>query len=462
MNVKNVLVAAVTTLAAVAARAEEPSVGAVAMAWDAAKAEATITYELSGSPAVVTLDVVDANGVSIGGNYIGAFVAGDVFRKVETDGLHEILWHPATGTFKLPADGVRAVVTAYPLDDTPDYMVVSAANLAADAADLVRYYPGEDFLPGGLHENREYKSTKIVMRKILAKDVAWTMGSSSVEESKFRDWTLPVNESNHVVRLTNNYYIAVFETTHGQHACLTGGSTPPSVDNSNFLVNWTDRPVEQAYYLNLRGATQWPDAPTSDSVLGLIRARTGIDFDLPSEAQWEFACRAGTGEGVWNTGVAYAATPAWYKEYSKDGNNKYNGTHWWLNAVIPGRSATTDGFVANGDNFTDVDRKTVGPEHGTAIVGSYPANAWGLYDMHGNVSEWTLDYYKVDISSLGGDVCSDSSSGRRVIRGGSYNSRGVTDCRSAARGFGQEYTASAKDFYVYENGYRLCCRNGLK
>lgn len=457
-----VLAATIAAVVSVSAWAAAPSIETVNMTWNESRTEATISYTLANAPAVVTLDIIDGSDASIGGAYIGASVSGDVFRKVATDGAHEILWHPSTGDFKLPAGGVRAVVTAYPLDDTPDYMVVSAANHPAGSADLVRYYPGEDFLPGGLHKNREYKSSKIVMRRIRAKDVEWTMGSSSVEESAFDKWTLPVNESNHVVRLTNDYYLAVFETTHGQHLCLTGGIAPSVVDSANFLVSWTDRPVEQAYYLNLRGATQWPDAPAEGSALGVIRSRTGIDFDLPGEAQWEFACRAGLGEGVWNTGAAYSAQYAYYKEYNASGNNTYNGFHWWVGASIPGRCSTTEGRIAVNDNFYDVARVSIGTTNGTAIVGSYPASAWGLYDMHGNVSELTLDFYKEDISALNGAVCSDSSSGNRVIRGGSIESRGVIDCRAAARSTVGYTGTDNGDRWAYTVGYRLCCRNGLK
>ena len=441
--------------------AEAPVVDSVGMSWDAASSEATITYTLSGAPAVVTLDIIDGQGKSIGGGYIGAAVEGDVFRRVETKDSYKIAWRPSTGSFQLPPDGVRAVVTAYPVDDTPDYMVVSLAKNAADANDLVRYYPGEDFLPGGLHQNREYKSTKIVMRKIVAKDVAWNMGSTEVEESKFNDWTLPADEASHPVMLTNIYYMAVFETTHGQHYCMTTGKRPAD-DGGNFLVSWTDRPVEQEYYYHLRGATQWPEAPTASTPLGLLRARTGIDFDLPSEAQWEYACRAGHGEGVWGNGVQYAARKAYLTEYRADGTFISGGkNYWWSGAVMPGRGMTMGAHIADGDKFTRVSPESADVTRGTAVVGSYAPNSWGLYDMHGNVFELTLDYYMEDISALNGGVCCDSASGLRVIRGGGIYSRGVIDCRCAARK-SQTYKGSSSDMYVYDRGYRLCCRNGLK
>ena len=461
----------VSTLAAFAATcsalcAADPEISAVSMSWDAAAREATITYALSGAPAVVTLDIVDGSGDSIGGQYIGASVDGDVFRKVAADGTHTIAWHPATGTDALPSGGVRAVVTAWPLDDTPPYMVVSLAKeAAADEADRIRYYPAEDFLPGGLLDNREYKSVKLVMRKVEAKDVEWQMGSSAEERAKVSGWTMPANETNHVVTLTNNYYLAVFETTHAQHVAITGGTKPPVADNSNFAVEWGDRPVEQAYYFDVRGNTQWPAAPAASSVLGKLRARTGLDFDLPSEAEWEYSCRAGHGEGVWGDGTAYAFSKRYVKHYNGAGANDWNGD-CWFQVTMPGRGIANGGLtdMNGGWSYQEVARATATRDAGTAVVGSYAPNSWGLYDMHGNVSEMTLDWYKDDISALNGAVCQDSSSGSRVLKGGSFRSygrNGDANCRAASR-IPQSYKSSTADMYVYENGYRLCCRGGLR
>ncbi len=100
-----------------------------------------------------------------------------------------------------------------------------------------------------------------------------------------------------------------------------------------------------------------------------MKARTGIYFDLPSEAQWEFAARAGHGSGYWGDGTAVknADTDANLGEL---GRYKNNG----------GGTATT---------------ATLEPSAGgTDIVGSHKPNDWGLYDMHGNVWEWCLDWYR--------------------------------------------------------------------
>ena len=134
----------------------------------------TISYTLSEAPAVVTLDIV-TNGVSIGGENI-QYVTGDVNRKVSGKESYTIKWRPDF-SWQGNLAAAQAVVTAWPLDNTPDYMVV---DLTASKTDNVRYYASTNFFPGGLMANRKYRTTSIVMRKILAKGVTWWMEATMV------------------------------------------------------------------------------------------------------------------------------------------------------------------------------------------------------------------------------------------------------------------------------------------
>lgn len=398
----------------------------------------TITYTLSEAPAVVTLDIV-TNGVSIGGANI-QYVIGDVNKKVSGKETYTITWRPDFSWQGNLADA-QAVVTAWPLDNTPDYMVV---DLTASKTDNVRYYASTNFLLGGLLANRRYRTTSVVMRKILAKGVTWKMGSGSSDPQR-----VEASEYQHEVTLTNNYYIGVFEVTQAQWALVQAGkgnATP-----SAFSLDWCRamRPVERVCYNEVRmndnattvhaDAQDWPSAPYSESFLGRLRDRTDVDFDLPSDAEWEYACRAEHGDGEWNNGVAYTS--------SNIGN------------AVPGRCATRqpDGtvFPATWSSSNASKYSSVSADYGTAICGSYAPNGWGLYDMHGNAGEWCLDWYTANLTGADGSVKSDSTSGTRARRSG-LGSDSAKYLRCAARG------GNKPDLRHQFIGLRLACRAGLK
>ena len=395
----------------------------------------TITYTLSGAPAVVTLDIkTNATGnvwESIGGENI-QYVTGDVNKKVSGKETYTITWRPDFSWQGNLADA-QAVVTAWPLDNTPDYMVV---DLLTAAGDNVRYYTETNFLPGGLLANRKYRTTYVVMRKILAKGVKWRMGSGDSDASRVSD-----NEYQHEVTLTNNYYIGVFEVTQAQWALVQSGkgnAKPAAFSLRNYRAM---RPVEQVCYNEIRmadnattahaDARDWPSPPYGASFLGRLRTKTQIDFDLPSDAEWEYACRAEHGDNEWNNGVGYTSST--------------------LGSTIPGRCSS------NGGSSTEVNYygASACPETvGTAICGSYAPSTWGLYDMHGNVGEWCLDWYQANLSGTDGSVVVVAGT-ERVRRSGLANDN-VLRLRSAARANNKP---NLRHQYI---GLRLACRAGLK
>ena len=438
--------------AASAAIAATPEVTSVTMAQDAQTREVTITYAMDNAPAVVTLDIqtnATVNGetvwASIGGEAV-CNATGDVWKKVDASG-GTIKWHPDLSwpDHRIPAGGARAVVTAWALDNTPDYLVV---NIMATSPTARRtYYPSVDFLPGSelgqkgaITNNPAYKRGYVVMRKIMAKDVVWNMGSVGEGGS---------NENLHEAQLTNNYYIGVFEFTQGQMQTLNNFYDVPGVSIAPyFTAERQGRPFDmnKMSYIGIRlcytdggigeAGREWPNEPDQHSFLKQLRTRTGVDFDLPSEAEWEFAARAGHGSGYWGDGSPISIADG------EDAN---------LNRMARYAKTVTV-------SSSEVTATTPPAEGGTAIVGSYAPNAWGLYDMYGNVAEFTLDAWSNDPSSLRGMVkkgTSNSTSQTRVYRGGSYASN-ASGCRPASRG-SQAQTVKGKGY-----GFRVTCRAGLK
>ena len=248
---------------------------------------------------------------------------------------------------------------------------------------------------GGWSE--EYKTTKLALRRI--EPGTFAMGSPEDELGRRND------ETQHEVTLTRPFYIGIFEITQKQYQLITGGN--PSVTE----YRGDAKPVDNVSYNDIRGAqkgAQWPANNEVDefSFFGKLRARTKLDFDLPTEAQWEFACRAGTTTAL------------------NDGNNLAD--------------------IEKDDNLNKLGRYSYngGEDDGTAVVGSYLPNAWGLYDMHGNVSEWCLDWWD-DGESGSSDPVTDpvgpAEGYLRLLRGGSFcDSAG--ECRSAYRfDYGKPY-----------------------
>lgn len=234
----------------------------------------------------------------------------------------------------------------------------------------------------------EYKTTKLVLRRIEA------------GEDPLKRYTI-----------TKPFYIGVFEVTVAQWNLVMSNSAATDA-----------RAKGGVSYNAIRGATigsGWPSSAEVDDAcfLGVLRKKAGFDFDLPTEAQWEYACRAGTTSSYNNGGDAESdmKTLGRYSGNSNDGRGGYSGV---------------------------------------TSVGSYAPNAWGLYDMHGNVGEWCLDWYGSTSSVLiGSDPKGVESGFYRVMRGGGCNTY-ASGCLSSYR-----YPPSSNS--ESSNGFRLSCSAGL-
>ena len=278
-----------------------------------------------------------------------------------------------------------------------DYMVIDLSWGPAASSYTVSYL--RDVPPGGWTE--EHKTTKLVMRKISAG--TFTMGSPDGELGRGSD------ETQHQVTLTKNFYIGVFEVTQKQWE-LVMGTWPSYFTNATYRDS---RPVEQVSYYDIREnpdnsaiSPNWPDSAQvyADSFIGKLRAKTGLrTLDMPTESQWEYACRAGTTTAL-NSGKNLTDTV--------DCTNMSDVGRYWYN----GGSGYSQGCA---------------PSAGTAAVGSYLPNQWGLYDMHGNVWEWCLDWHETYPGTVT-DPEGEALGSDRVKRGGSWCYFAM-HCRSAYR-----------------------------
>lgn len=245
----------------------------------------------------------------------------------------------------------------------------------------------------------EYKTTSLVLRHIPAG--TFTMGSPPGEIGRVN-----AHEAQRDVTLTQDFYIGVFQVTQRQWERVMG-DWPSWYTNVAYRDS---RPVEYVTWDRVRGG-DWPGEPVgsgrpaSDTFVDRISRRTGLSLDLPTEAQWEYACRAGTTTAL-NSGYNLTFP---------------NSNHFMC---VVGRYAFNHPVAHSPNPYVD----TGG---GTATVGSYQPNAWGLYDMHGNVSEYCLDWFQPVADGLV-DPVGPATGTVRVIRGGREMSFAF-GCRSAFR-----------------------------
>ncbi|MFM7447565.1 MAG: formylglycine-generating enzyme family protein [Leptolyngbyaceae cyanobacterium] len=178
-----------------------------------------------------------------------------------------------------------------------------------------------------------------------------------------------------------------------------------------------DRPVEQV---------SWFDAVEFCDRLAVL---TGHSYRLPTEAEWEYACRAGT------------TTPFWPGATITTDLANYSGVDWEYNGRICSKGCYGQGPIG-------VDLRE------TTAVNQFPfANCFGLTDMHGQVREWCADVWHISYEGApqdGSAWLTDASSPERVVRGGCWNG-GPNPCRSAFRG---RFDANATS---YDIGFRVAC-----
>ena len=329
-------------------------------------------------------------------------------------GKHRVTWDAGADAPNVVSGDVTIEVQA--LAGTGNYLVIDVSGGPNAASYPVSYLGAEP--QGGWGD--EYKTSNIVMR--LIQPGTFTMGSPDGEVGRDSD------EVQHEVTISQPFYMGVFEVTQKQYELV--------MDSKPSYYKGDMRPVEYVSWNTIRGNSStynWPNVKTVDSntFMGRLRAKTGLDgFDLPTEAQWEYACRAGTTTAL-NNGKDL-------KSQSHDsamdevGRYDYNCNYGLLFADHKG-----------------------GYDNNHTTVGSYMPNEWGLYDMHGNVWEWCLDWYGSYQVPADPDPVGPASGSARVLRGGSWFYH-AQYCRSANRHY--PYPSYSNILY----GFRLCCSAGLQ
>ncbi len=232
------------------------------------------------------------------------------------------------------------------------------------------------------------------------------------------------------VKIERPFWIGRFEVTNEQFA-LFDPAHDSRWENSDFIkfgpgeLGWTlarpRQPVVRVSWTRAMAFCRW------------LSQKTGRQFTLPTEAQWEYACRAGTATPFW-----YGAPEGDFSPFANLSDRSHQtidtfGDPYRPDVIAPWRPADA--------RFDDHSRVS-------APVGSYRPNPWGLFDMHGNVAEWSRSEYRP--YPYRDDGRNSPAGGRRVVRGGSWYDR-PERCRAAFR---QVYQA---DQPVYDVGFRIIC-----
>lgn len=380
----------------------DPVVSSVEMVQDGDSGQVSISYKLGEERAIITL------GIKVGDVLLPPEslirLTGDVNCIVEPSGTErrEISWDAGVDWPENITESAVAVITAWSLTDPPEIMVIDMREGDEAESFPLRFYTSIESLIHG-HTNDIYKYDQLVMKRV--EGGTFLMGNEQ--------------ESQVSVTLTRDFYLGIYQVTQKQWRSVTGGT----ISEFGFTTRAL-RPAEMTSYVSLRGSKDdgydWPNDGhdvDKDSFMGKLREKVSImpgKFDLPTEAQWERACRSGYNT-YYNDGLARPSNTISNEQMDVLGRYRYNG----------GRRYNDSGSLVSPSKSAD-------PElQGTAIVGSYLPNAWWFYDMHGNVREVCLDWFQSSLPG-GTDPKGPTSGSNRLWRGGSYDENG-NNCQSFFR-----------------------------
>ena len=224
------------------------------------------------------------------------------------------------------------------------------------------------------------------MKFRLIQPGVFLMGSPRTESRRFAD------ETQRRVLIKKRYYLSLYPTTQAEWRAVLGENPSKYPENKK-------APVESVSWIDCAG---FIEAINSDEYRHELSSFLGVNwrYAFPTEAQWEFACRAGT------------ETPYYWGDRVSGREGNFGKTS--ATKTSEGRSRAADL------------NKT------TSEVGSYPPNSWGFFDMSGNVCEWTADFYADYDLEQKTDPTGPPTGIEHVARGGNWRSV-AENCRSACR-----------------------------
>jgi formylglycine-generating enzyme required for sulfatase activity len=265
-------------------------------------------------------------------------------------------------------------------------LVIARLALATDAAHcVVPDRPAPDQKPKPF-------TNSIGMKFVWIPPGSFMMGSPKEEVERESYWK--ADEKQHGVTLTKGFYMGVHLVTQQQWQVVMR-------NNPSHFQGEENLPVDNV---------SWEDC---QRFIMKLRAGDSRPYRLPTEAEWEYACRAGT------------ATPFHFGETISTDQANYLG----------------DFIYAKGERGANRRKSTA--------VDSFPANAWGLHDMHGNVYQWCQDWFGAYPAGVVVDPKGAMFGDYRVLRGGAWNSNPEW-CRSAYR------SMNFPDSHEPVFGFRLC------